>query len=120
MSRAREELGYDIRTPYTDARNEERREKKLTVRQRIERFLRQNRTRWVGLTEIQERIHASSTRSRLQELMQDERMRPEGEREFYEREIPGLTTRAKEYRFIPPTPDAQGQLFHVEPDRRMF
>lgn len=95
------------------------RPKKLTVRQRIEQFLRDNRYRWVGLTELQERIHASSTRSRLQDLMREERLRGAA-REFQERDIPGLNTGAKEYRYAPPPPDGQGALFHVEPDRRLL
>jgi len=90
-------------------------QKKPTVTERIISYLKRQH-RWVGLTELQERIHASSTRSRLQDIMAAERMKPESERRIFERKIPGVNTGAKEYRWREPA--GQQKLFDIPPERR--
>ena len=91
--------------------------KRPTVRQRIKTYLEIHRGRWIRLVIIQEALHASSTRSRLQELMQDERLRGV-QRCYHEREVTKPPSegggRWKEYRYSPPTPDLQIEMFHVE------
>ncbi len=102
---------------YPDTRARDLRD--LTVRRRIEILLDHDRGRWYTLSQIQKAIYSSSCRSRLQEIMQDDRELPEGERLYEERPVHGKSTSGrpvtwKEYRRRPP--GSQGQLFHVPPD----
>jgi hypothetical protein len=92
---------------------------KITVRQKIEHFLRDGR--WHSLQDIQDNVRGSSVRSRLQDIMKDDREYPSGYykdeeyRNYQEKWIKhhNGSGRCKMYRFKCDNP--QDTLFDLPP-----